>query len=558
MTTLRALLCVLVLASLGLTQNSPATLAEGQRLLQAGDMAGAATELAAVTQNEPTNAAAWWLHGYALHAQGQFEEALVSHAKAAEFPAIEANASYNAACASARLGEADQALEWLARARTAGFNNRALISTDTDLDSLRALPEFANLVPPLRTGADAFVEPVRVLLERHGEAAGDQYGWVARSIGDVDGDGALDFITSAPSAKGGAGMVEAVSSKTNERLYAHVGPPNASLGNGLGPAGDVDGDGVPDAIVGAPFLGSNAPGMAFVYSGKDGAVIWSATGEQAASAFGSQVIGLGDLDGDGHGDVAVSATQFDGSAGANCGAVDILSGADGTRLQRIEGSAAGALFGSAVAASFDEHRMLVVGAQGSAGGGRVHVFKVGADRADELFTIDPGPNSASLGQYFVSVPGDIDDDGTPDVYASDFGDATNGPATGQIVVHSGATGERLLTLNGSQPGEGFGTSPSDAGDVDGDGAADLIVGAWQHASAAPSGGRCTLHSGQDGSVLATYTCQELNDTFGFDAVGIGDVDGDGGIDFLITSAWADAKGPRTGRVFIVAGPTPTR
>ena len=49
---------------------------------------------------------------------------------------------------------------------------------------------------------------------------------------------------------------------------------------------------------------------------------------------------------------------------------------------------------------------------------------------------------------------------------------------------------------------------SQAGDVDGDGVSDLIVGAWQHRSAARSGGRCTLHSGKDGKVLATYTCRQ--------------------------------------------------
>ena len=62
-------------------------------------------------------------------------------------------------------------------------------------------------------------------------------------------------------------------------------------------------------------------------------------------------------------------------------------------------------------------------------------------------------------------------------------------------------------------------------------------------------------SGKDGSQLATYTSKQAGDTLGFDAVGIGDVDGDGGIDFLLTSAWSPALGPQTGRVFVIAGPT---
>ena len=93
----------------------------------------------------------------------------------------------------------------------------------------------------------------------------------------------------------------------------------------------------------------------------------------------------------------------------------------------------------------------------------------------------------------------------------------------------------------------FGTSPAVAGDADGDGRADLIVGAWQNAEAAPSGGKCYLLSGADGRELATWTCKQAGDTFGFDAVGLGDVDGDGALDFLLTSGWSPARGAKTGR-----------
>ena len=123
-----------------------------------------------------------------------------------------------------------------------------------------------------------------------------------------------------------------------------------------------------------------------------------------------------------------------------------------------------------------------------------------------------------------------------------------------MFVHSGKSGRRILTLTGSRPGEGFGTSPSQAGDVNGDGHADLIVGAWQNADAARSGGRCYLYSGKDGALLQAYTCQQPGDTFGFDTTCMGDVDGDGVPDFLITSAWSNIHGPQTGRAFVIAGP----
>ena len=99
---------------------------------------------------------------------------------------------------------------------------------------------------------------------------------------------------------------------------------------------------------------------------------------------------------------------------------------------------------------------------------------------------------------FVSVPGDMDGDGVPDVYLSDWSNTAKGPSTGRVYVHSGKDGHRLFTFTGETAGEGFGTSPSNAGDVNGDGRADLIVGAWQYSGVAPSGGRAYLYSGRDG------------------------------------------------------------
>jgi hypothetical protein len=91
-----------------------------------------------------------------------------------------------------------------------------------------------------------------------------------------------------------------------------------------------------------------------------------------------------------------------------------------------------------------------------------------------------------------------------------------------------------------------------AGDVDGDGRADLIIGAWQFSGASLGAGRAYLYSGKDGRLLQTYTCRTPGDTFGFDSVGLGDIDGDGVIDFLITSAWSGVSGFHSGRVFVIS------
>ena len=78
------------------------------------------------------------------------------------------------------------------------------------------------------------------------------------------------------------------------------------------------------------------------------------------------------------------------------------------------------------------------------------------------------------------------------------------------------------------------------------------MGAWQFAGGAKSAGRASLYSGKDGRLLKTYTCRIPGDSFGFDAVGMGDVDKDGTIDFLITSGWSGVNGFHSGRVFLIS------
>jgi hypothetical protein len=150
--------------------------------------------------------------------------------------------------------------------------------------------------------------------------------------------------------------------------------------------------------------------------------------------------------------------------------------------------------------------------------------------------------------------GDLDGDGRADVYASDFANRAKGPATGRAYVFSSKDGKPLLRLTGETAGEGFGTSASKAGDIDRDGVPDLAVGAWQHGSAAASGGRIYLHSGKDGRLLGTITGRVPGETLGFDSVGIGDADGDGDEDFLVTSAYSGINGYHSGRLFIVSRP----
>jgi hypothetical protein len=552
---MRFLVFLLAVATAGLPSQSPPTLADAQARLQAQDPAGAAKLLEDITTRNPRDVRAWRMLGAARHRTGDYDRAIDAYATALGLEPDHPVALYNLGAAWARKADKERAFEWLGKARATRKIDMTQIETDADLAALKTDARFVALLPKREDFANPFVEPTKIVREWIGEAAGDQFGWIARNIGDVDGDKVPDVVTSAPTRTAGgprAGRVYVYSTKTGARLWSADGRPNDQLGLGVEGAGDTNRDGVPDVIAGAPF-----GGYANVYSGRDGRILLTVRPESTGEAFGRHVSGAGDVNGDGHADVLVGApaTAPPGGSTPNPrpGRAYVFSGKDGAVLLTLTGERPGDAFGSTVAGTVVGKRIvLVVGA--SAGGparrGRAYVYDKLS--ATPQFTVDADETGAALAAMFVSVPGDVDGDKLPDVYLSDFANSAKGPSTGRVYVHSGKDGRRLLTLTGETQGEGFGTSPSIAGDVNRDGHADLIVGAWQYAGAAISGGRAYLYSGRDGALLRTFTCRTPGDTFGFDAVTMGDVDGDGTVDLLITSAWSGISGNRSGRMFIVS------
>ena len=538
--------CVLTVTATG---QLPAHLSSGLELLNAQKFDEAAEAFDAITQAHPDDGQAWMLYGFALHAGGRLAEALAIHEKAASFPSVAASASYNGACAAARLGQLDDAFAWLDKACLNGFANYAQVQQDPDLQALRTDPRFARFGLPEGTAAAAvFVEPVLVHHAWYGSAPGDEFGWIARNVGDVDGDGVADAVISAPHHDSERGQVLVYSGRSGELLWERTGLPAENLGSGVEKAGDVNGDGVPDIAAGAPMVDGSA-GKAYIFDGINGETVLALTADTAGDGFGNSVMGCGDVDGDGHSDVLVGAPK------AGAGRATLHSGRTGAVLHEFVGERSGDRLGNCVAGGGPPGDILLVIGVPDAGenrGGQVQVYHHDGENVSPAFVLEAEATSKAFGEMFLSVVGDVNGDGVLDVYASDWRDGSLGPATGRIRVHSGQDGALLLALSGDNSGDGFGIGSAEAGDVDGDGHDDLIIGAYTHSAGAPRAGRTTLFSGKDGSVMSQFTATVRNETFGFDATNLGDVNGDDETDFLITSADSPVAGQRSGRVFVMS------
>jgi hypothetical protein len=422
-------------------------------------------------------------------------------------------------------------------------------------------------LPPDAGGGSPCIElGCTVLATFTGEAAGDTFGWVAADLGDLDGDGVHEFAIGAPfNGVGGAnaGRAYVYNGKTFALMYALTGEPQSTLAFGIAAAGDVDGDGVGDIVLGAIQSGNAhanlGNGFARVYSGKTGAHIRTIGGAALNDAAGFSVGSAGDVDKDGHADLLVASPYAD-SNGVDSGRVLIVSGATGATLFTFDGEAAGDLLGTAAAGVGDVNKDgvpdVLIGARnaGSSQRGRAYV-RSGKD-GKVVYTFDADATGADLGWFFAATPGDVNKDGVPDLFSTDFDDDTDDAgayATGRAYVWSGADGSLLLDLPGRVADEGFGIGRARVGDVDHDGYDDLIVGAWTNSSGAPSAGRTYVISGKTGKDLRTITSSVANENSGYDAMGIGDVNGDGAVDFLITAASNGALGPSTGRAYVIAG-----
>ncbi|WP_433367182.1 integrin alpha [Actinoplanes sp. CA-142083] len=390
----------------------------------------------------------------------------------------------------------------------------------------------------------------------HGDQANERFGWAVSQLGDIDGDGVQEAIIGAARHTDDQGRVDGHtdvrSGRTGKLLYRFTGAPDDVHGYAMADAGDVNRDGVPDIVVGATgesqlaCLDTPRPGRIYVYSGRSGRELLKVGGEADGDQFGAAVGAAGDVDGDGRADLLVGAPCHDGPAGADAGKAYVVSGRTGKILRTHDGAEAGDALGWGAAGLGDitgDHRAdYIVGAKDAGPGDRGLAYVYDGRRGTTRFTLAGNEKSFDFGWFFVATAGRVDGDRVPDIYVGDFcaEDATDQCAlpAGQAYVFSGRTGERLHLFRGDQPNDGAGPGRS-AGDVDRDGRDDIAVGFYSSSAGASQAGRLVVYSGRTGRVLRDMRSSVANELLGYDAVGIGDVNRDGRVDLLVSAAGGD-------------------
>ncbi len=376
-----------------------------------------------------------------------------------------------------------------------------------------------------------------------------------------------------------------------------------AFGRSVTSAGDLDGDGVPDIIVGAnqPNVNRNeASGDVYVvFMNSDGTVRNARIMEQLSTNThtvnaihrGTSVASLGDLNGDDIPDIAIGASGDINTTDDHGAIYILLMNRDGTtdRIIPITHNTpngptldTGDFFGNSIALvdDLDGNNVpdIAVGAIGDdAGGdsrGAIHILLMNSDHTIrntiEINSTTPrGPILNDKGFFGQSVAStDLNNDGTPDIIAGTYLDSNNGYSRGAVHImfmNSDGTIQNTVridesTTNGPRLSNEahFGVSVASAGDLDNDGVDDVLVGSYENRS--NTGSVYIMLMNPDGSIKSTSKINSstsggpvlsAGDRLGVSVTPIGDLNGDGMPDIVAGAYWDDAGGTNRGAVHLM-------